>query len=87
MDTAPGKANDKVSETKRSGYLFHTAVALGVLAGIVLLTVIVNRLLPREYRECSLMPGFCSPQAKRSRGGDFEEIGKLRPGRTKFDLK
>ena len=86
MGKTAGNVNSKESETKNSSHLLHIVVGLGALAGIILLTLAFNLLLPKEYRACSLMPGFCAPKAERPRGGDFEEIGKLRPGASKFDL-
>jgi hypothetical protein len=81
-----GNVNGKESETRRSEHLTLIVFGLGGLAAIVLITVVLHLLLPKEYRACSLMPGFCAPKAERPRGGDFEEIGKLRPGASKFDL-
>lgn len=86
MGKTSGNVNGKESATKGSEHLSNIVVGLAVLGGLILLTMALNLLLPKEYRACSLMPGFCGDKVERHRGGDFEELGKLRPGASKFDL-
>jgi len=48
--------------------------------------VALNAILPKQYRACAIMQGFCSKKSEEHRGGSFEELGKLRPGGAKFGL-
>ncbi len=81
-----GKGTSKKSDMNLSAPRAHVALWLGVLVGVVTSMVALNALLPKQYRACALMQGFCSKKSEEHRGGPFEEIGKLRPGGAKFGL-
>jgi hypothetical protein len=67
-------------------YRTHIIVGVGVFVVCVAAAVILNDLLPPQYRACVLMPGFCSKRQEQPRGAPLEELGRLRPGGPKFGL-
>lgn len=55
----------------------------GLAAALAILVIGVNLILPKEYRACALMPGFCQGKKEKKGRDSFEELGK---GGAKFDL-
>jgi hypothetical protein len=80
------KARATKADTNLSAPRANVVLWLAVLVGVITLTIGLNILLPKQYRACSLMPGYCSKKTEEPKGGPFEEIGKLRPGAAKFGL-
>jgi hypothetical protein len=64
----------------------YILVGFGLFVVAVALAVVLNALLPPQYRACVLMPGFCFPKKEEARSTPLEDIRKLQPGGPKFGL-
>lgn len=72
--------------TPDHAYRTHIIVGLGVFVLFVATAVLLNELLPPQYRACALMPGFCSKRKEQPRSAPLEDLGRIRPGGPKFGL-
>lgn len=78
-------SNKELNPEKIKADLLRNQLMLGAGLALTLLLIVVsvNFLLPKEYRACSLMPGFCAPKKDKKARDSFEELGK---GKPKFEL-
>lgn len=78
-------ASKELDPEKIKADLVRSQLIMGAgLAGALALIVAgTTLLLPKEYRMCSLMPGFCQTKKEKKSRDAFEELGK---GNAKFDL-
>ena len=65
--------------------LVRNQIVLGAGLALTLALIVIglNFFLPKQYRACALMPGFCHPKKEKPRSDSFEELGR---GSPKFDL-
>lgn len=60
-------------------------IAVAVSGALLALLVVIEFLLPKEYRTCALMPGFCQKSDKVDKG-HFKKLDEGYHGGPKFGL-
>lgn len=77
--------NQELNPEKIKADLLRNQLMLGAGMALALAIVVIgiNFFLPKQYRACSLMPGFCSPKKEKAPTDSFEELGR---GKAKFGL-
>lgn len=81
-------AKEIVDKTKIADHTYRTQIIVGLAAFVVFVAtaVLLNELLPPQYRACALMPGFCSKRQESPRSAPLEDLGRIRPGGPRFGL-